>query len=427
MKSPLLSVFFVALMVVGVACASNSGGPTSTGGASGSGGASSAGGATSSGGSGGTQGTGGMQGTGGAPAEGGKQGTGGTVSTGGQHGTGGARATGGTQGGGGAQGTGGAFAGDAGRDVPAKDDAPAADTAGPRDARDSASDGGRADTQGGEGIRARTIEARGFTFDALEIGSGGEPVLLLHGFPDTSLEWTALMPVLAAAGYHCLAPDQRGYSPGARPTEVDAYKYEELVADAFAIGSELGERFHVIGHDWGTNVGWLMLEKDPSRLASFTAISIPHYQVWARSVYDDPAMAGYLSMLNTWMAEGTGEAYWTAARMRSMWSAKPADLRDATIAHMTEPGAMTAALNWYRASRGHKRAFEEFEVWTVSVPTLLIHGSTDLGEQSLIDTEPLMTGPYDVVRPTGGHFIVDEQPKVVAEATLAHLRAHPMK
>ena len=73
------------------------------------------------------------------------------------------------------------------------------------------------------GIRARQINTRGFTFDVLETGSAGEPVLLLHGFPDTSLEWTGLMPVLSANGYHCLAPDQRGYSPGARPTEVDAY------------------------------------------------------------------------------------------------------------------------------------------------------------------------------------------------------------
>jgi pimeloyl-ACP methyl ester carboxylesterase len=291
----------------------------------------------------------------------------------------------------------------------------------------AASDGGRVETQGGEGIRARQIRTRGFTFDVLETGSTGEPVLLLHGFPDTSREWTGLMTVLSENGYHCLAPDQRGYSPGARPAEVDAYKYEELVADAFAVGSELGERFHVIGHDWGANVGWLMLQKDPSRIASFTAISIPHYQVWARSVYDDPAMAGYLSMLNAWMTEGKGEAVWTAAQMRNLWTAKPVDQREATIAHMTEPGAMTAALNWYRASRGHKRVIEEFDSWRVSVPTLLIHGSRDLGERSLTDTAPLMTGPYRVVRPVGGHFIVDEQPNAVADETLAHLRAYPIK
>ena len=406
MQSTRLSAFFVALMVVGAACTSNSTGSARTGGALGSGGTSSAGGSSSSGGS------------GGAPGEGGKPGTGGAESTGGMPGTGGARATGGAQGGAGSEGTGGASTGDAGRDVPAKDDALPADTAVPKDAQGSASDGG---------IRTRQINTRGYTFDVRETGADGEPVLLLHGFPDTSLEWTALMPVLAANGYHCLAPDQRGYSPGARPTEVDAYKYEELVADAFAIGSELGERFHVVAHDWGANVAWLMLQKDPSRIASYTAIAVPHYAVWARAVYDDPAMASYLSMLNTWMTPGKGEAFWTASAMRNMWTAKPADLREATIAHMTEPGAMTAALNWYRASNGHKSVIEDFEIWEVNVPTLLIFGSKDIGQGTVADSAPFMKGPYRVVQPDGAHFIVDEQPQVVAEETLAQLRAYPMK
>ncbi len=278
-----------------------------------------------------------------------------------------------------------------------------------------------------EGIRARRITARGFTFDALECGSGGEPVLLLHGFPETSLMWSGLMPVLAANGYHCLAPDQRGYSPSARPTQVDAYRYEELVADTLAFGRTLGKRFHLIGHDWGAVVGWLTLATDPSSIASFTAISIPHYTAWSRSVYDDEKMAGYRSMLETWMTEGKGEASWTPELLRRIWKVKPADQVEKLIAKMTEPGAMTAALNWYRASRGHKRVLEDFTIPKVNVPTLLIFGRTDIGQRSVADSAALMTGSYRVVQPDGGHFIVDEQPKVVAEETLAHLRAHPIK
>jgi pimeloyl-ACP methyl ester carboxylesterase len=423
MKSALLSVFFVALMVVGAACTSNSGDSTGKGGASGSGGSSGKGGAS---GSGGSSSSGGSTSSGGS-GEGGKQGTGGAESTGGKQGAGGTKATGGTQGKGGSTGSGDASTGDAGSDVPAKNDAPPADTIALKDAQDSASDGNRGDTQGGEGIRERQITTRGFTFDVREAGSSGEPVLLLHGFPETSLEWSGLMPVLAAAGYHCLAPDQRGYSPGARPTEVDAYKYEELVADAFAIASELGERFHLVAHDWGANIAWLMLQKDPSRIASYTALAVPHYQVWAKAVYDDPDMKQYLSMLNTWMTPGKGEDYWTASAMKSMWTSKPADLRDATIAHMLEPGTMTAALNWYRASDGHKSVINDFEAWTVDVPTLLIFGSKDIGQKTVTNTKPLMTGPFRVVQPSGGHFIVDEQPKVVADETLAHLQAYPIK
>lgn len=285
----------------------------------------------------------------------------------------------------------------------------------------------RVEPRSGETIRTRKITTRGFTFDALEAGTGGEPVLLLHGFPETSLMWTGLMSVLSKNGYHCLAPDQRGYSPGARPTNVDAYRYEELAADALAFGRELGKRFHLIGHDWGANVGWLTLATDSSPIASFAAISIPHYGAWSRSVYDDEAMAGYRGMLTTWMTEGKGEASWTPELLRRIWAAKPADQREKIIAQMTQPGAMTAALNWYRASRGHKRALEDFEIGKVSTPTLLIFGLKDTGQRSVADAASFMTGSYRVVQPDAGHFIVDEKPEVVAQETLAHLRAHPIK
>jgi len=284
----------------------------------------------------------------------------------------------------------------------------------------------RVGPRGSEVIRARKITTRGFTFDALETGTKGEPVLLLHGFPETSLMWTGLMPVLSGNGYHCLAPDQRGYSPGARPTEVDAYRYEELVADALAFGRELGDRFHLIGHDWGANVGWLVLATDPAPIASFTAISIPHYAAWSRSVYEDEGMARYRAMLDTWMTEGVGEASWSPELLRRIWAAKPIEQTEKLVAQMTEPGAMTAALNWYRASRGHKRVLEDFEIGQVNTPTLLIWGRNDLGRRSVTDAASLMTGSYRVVELDGGHFIVDEQPKVVAEETLAHLRAHPI-
>jgi pimeloyl-ACP methyl ester carboxylesterase len=285
----------------------------------------------------------------------------------------------------------------------------------------------RPQARGSSVIRARKIKTRGLTFDVLEAGSRGEPVLLLHGFPETSLMWGGLMPVLAANGYRCLAPDQRGYSRGARPTAVEAYRYEELVADAFAFGRELGDRFHVIGHDWGAIVGWLALATDPSRIASFTAISIPHYTAWSKSVYDDEGMVRYLDLLKIWMTEGAGEAFWSADTLRRIWAAKPSEQAEKLVAQMTEPGAMTAALNWYRASRGHKRVMEDFKIGSINVPTLLIWGNKDLGRRAVNDSAALMTGDYRVVEPDGSHFIVDEQPKIVADETLAHLRAHPIK
>ncbi|HWC31254.1 MAG TPA: alpha/beta hydrolase, partial [Dehalococcoidia bacterium] len=191
-------------------------------------------------------------------------------------------------------------------------------------------------------ITTREIETRGLRFTAIEAGVGGEPVLLLHGFPETSLMWTDLMTALADAGYQCLAPDQRGYSSGARPPGVDAYRYEELAADALALGRELGPRFHLVGHDWGAIVGWLALATDPTPIRSFTAMSIPHYTAWARSVYEDPAMSFYRDrLLGTWMIEGAGEASISPEFLRTIWAAKPSDRADEMVARLTEPGVMT--------------------------------------------------------------------------------------
>jgi pimeloyl-ACP methyl ester carboxylesterase len=240
--------------------------------------------------------------------------------------------------------------------------------------------------------------------------------------------WDGLMTSLARAGYHCLAPDQRGYSPGARPAGVESYRYEELAADALALGRGLGGRFHLVGHDWGAIVGWLTLATDPSPVASFTAMSIPHYTAWARSVYEDPAMSFYRDrLLNTWMIEGAGEASMRPEFLRTIWAAKPAEQTEREIARLSEPGALTAALNWYRASRGHKRALEDFTIPSISVPTLLIRGTKEAGTQVMAEAPSLMTGEYRVVEPEGGHFIVEEQPQLVAVETLAFLRAHPIR
>ena len=101
-------------------------------------------------------------------------------------------------------------------------------------------------------IEVRDIAANGMMFRCRTDGATGEPVVLLHGFPETSHMWTALMPKLAAAGYRCLAPDQRGYSPGARPDDVEAYSYRNLASDIFALADAAGfDCFHLVGHDWG--------------------------------------------------------------------------------------------------------------------------------------------------------------------------------
>ena len=107
-------------------------------------------------------------------------------------------------------------------------------------------------------IETGEVRANGMVFTCRRAGPAtGEPVILLHGFPETSHMWSGLLPALAAAGYRCIAPDQRGYSEGARPEGVEHYATTALVADVLAIADAEGfDRFHLIGHDWGAVVGW---------------------------------------------------------------------------------------------------------------------------------------------------------------------------
>src|ERR1700744_4272131 len=113
------------------------------------------------------------------------------------------------------------------------------------------------------------IAARGLSFRAEAEGpKGGAPVLLLHGFPQSRHAWRAQTPVLAKAGYFCVAPDQRGYSPGARPADAAAYGIDNLVADGVAVMQAVdAERFHLVGHDWGGQVAWSIAGAAPERIA----------------------------------------------------------------------------------------------------------------------------------------------------------------
>src|SRR6476620_11048937 len=122
----------------------------------------------------------------------------------------------------------------------------------------------------------------GLTFTADVAGpADGALVLLLHGFPESRNSWREALPVLAAAGYRCVAPDQRGYSPGARPDPADLsnYAFDKLVNDALEIvaaaGHE-GRHFHQVGHDWGGQVSWGVANAHAERLASLSVLSRPH-------------------------------------------------------------------------------------------------------------------------------------------------------
>src|SRR3712207_3232239 len=134
------------------------------------------------------------------------------------------------------------------------------------------------------------VDVGDLSFDVRADGpEDGRPVLLLHGFPETSLSWAAVTPRLTEAGLRTYAPDQLGYSPGARPLDVDAYALTNLVQVTADLMTALDVPVaHVVGHDWGANVAWGLAAWHPDRVRTLTAVSVPHPTAYTLAYRADP-------------------------------------------------------------------------------------------------------------------------------------------
>ena len=144
---------------------------------------------------------------------------------------------------------------------------------------------------GGGIASGRLVAADGVSLHYLEAGpAGGELVILLHGFPEFSYGWRPLMDDLAAAGFHVIAPDQRGYAESDKPKGVAAYDLDRLVADVLAILDHFGAvEASVVGHDWGAIVAWWTATNHPERVKRLVTLSAGHPAVWRAAMRDTPA------------------------------------------------------------------------------------------------------------------------------------------
>jgi pimeloyl-ACP methyl ester carboxylesterase len=263
-------------------------------------------------------------------------------------------------------------------------------------------------------------------FDAIAAGpEDGRPVLLLHGFPQSAQQWEHQLGALAAAGHRGVAPDQRGYSPGVRPGRVEDYRMAELVGDVLAITDALGWRqFDLVGHDWGAAVGWNAAAEHPDRIRTLAAISMPHPQALAAALHEDEEqqrMFGYVEIYQGRSAEDRLLAD-NAASLRRMFDFKPPRSRvDDYVARLSEPGALTAALNWYRALRYNGPTDP------VPVPTLYMWATDDvaLGSTAALATEKWVTGPYRFeMLADVSHWAPEEAAEAVSALILEHLAEH---
>ncbi|WP_440902599.1 alpha/beta fold hydrolase [Actinosynnema sp.] len=260
-------------------------------------------------------------------------------------------------------------------------------------------------------------------FDAIAAGpEDGRPVLLLHGFPQAALCWEHQVAVLGREGYRAVAFDQRGYSPGARPAEVSAYGMGSLVGDVLAVADELGwPVFDLVGHDWGGAVAWWAAAEHPERLRSLTVVSTPHPAALGEAMRTDEEQhqrSGYMAQLRASGAEKQLLANDAEALRRIFdWRVQPGRV-DEYVSRLKEPGALTAALNWYRASRPDGR------IGKVTVPTLYVWTTEDVafGSTAALATGDWVTGPYTFrMLEDVSHWAPEEAPEAVTALLLANL------
>lgn len=274
------------------------------------------------------------------------------------------------------------------------------------------------------------------TFEVLDGGPReGEPVVLLHGFPEDASAYDQVVPHLHEQGLRTLAPYQRGYSRDARPRRASAYRVGALVGDVVALLDAAGVRkAHVVGHDWGGAVAWALAQRRPDRVASLVVLSTPHPRAlaWAATRSDQAWRSRYMlafqlpgvaERLLTRMVQGQG----------MIRQGVPPEHQRRYAARLRGPADLRGPLDWYRAplrprrpgGRWHERVGRAG--WTqdaVTVPTTFVWGRHDafLGRAAAERTFAYVDAPYRFVELDADHWLPEREPEAVAEEIVARVR-----
>ena len=274
----------------------------------------------------------------------------------------------------------------------------------------------------------------------LNVALAGEPdkpaVILLHGFPESHRTWRALAPRLGG-DFRLIMPDQRGFAASDRPQEVEAYNTDVLVDDVFALADALAvERFALVGHDWGGAIAWGAALRGDPRLTRLAIVNAPHPVIFQKSLIeseDQRRASQYITALRMPGFERAVEAMGYEAFFEKTFSGHvdlatiPEAEKRQYIADWSQPGALTAMLNWYRAAKVMVpppgitvpvpdlllRAFPK-----VKVPTLVIWGMKDSALLPLqLDGLEELVDDVQIERVAdAGHFVPWESPDAVAAA-----------
>lgn len=280
-------------------------------------------------------------------------------------------------------------------------------------------------------MRAYHVTIGAYEFAATEEGpQTGPPVVLLHGFPQTSESWQAAGRLLAAEGLRTIALDQRGYSPGARPAEVAEYHVDRLVEDVVGLLDALHlPSAHLVGHDWGAIVAWHAAVAHPDRFRTLTAVSVPHlrgfYEVLAADSAEGEEQRQRSAYVQLFRMEDKAEDVLLANSARALhdlFSPLPESAILPHYAALSQRPALTAALNWYRAIDAKQSA----ALGNVKIPTTFVWSTEDvaIGRAVAEGCARNVSGPYRFVELEGiSHWIPDQAPVELARAVVERVRS----
>ncbi|MBV8032103.1 MAG: alpha/beta hydrolase [Betaproteobacteria bacterium] len=241
----------------------------------------------------------------------------------------------------------------------------------------------------------------------------GAPVLFLHGFPDSSHLWRHQVGALVQAGFRAIAPDLRGFGASDKPAETKAYGLQAIVKDVLALLDALGvPRAHVVCHDFGAAVGWLLASLHPQRVDRFVPLSVGSPQSFSAAGFAQREKSWYMLLFQF---RDVAEDIITRENWKFLREfARHHPETEKWIADLSRPGALAAALNWYRANSGPERSFGALPALPkVKAPTLGVWSGWDayLTEAQMVGSAAFVEGPWRYERFEGAsHWLQLDQP-----------------
>jgi len=269
------------------------------------------------------------------------------------------------------------------------------------------------------------VKTKEFTFTCRVGGmeNDKETIFLLHGFPETSRMWNALITVLENEGYRIIAPDQRGYSIGARPSKVSDYTIDKLSEDVIEIANAFNiDKFHLVGHDWGSAVGWYIVSNYSERIITWSALSVPHLDAFVYSMRNDKTQkkkSEYIKFFNKPIIPEIYFKIFSYRNLRKIWKESSESEIISYLETFKQRRALKSALNWYRANFKNDKSV----IGDIFIPTLIIYGIHDMAIDviSVNNSEKFLKERYKIEKLDSGHWLIQESFEKVSKSILQHI------